>query len=347
MFEQMTLLDLPSATSLPELPDGHSPRDSQDGQTTANCGPARRRASRIPSPEKEKARMMIGTYGPTIFASSKPGAPLSQWESRLQQRLASIGSTECLLTWKESATPASRRLFRLVPSTRPTDETAFGLWPTPQNRMKGGGEYTDPQKAAARIASGHQVNLSDAVLVATWPTPTATLADNAIRTPEGARTEVERGKSADLNAQTMALWNTPSARDWKDTPGMTAQRADGRSRIDQLPRQVAAALWQTPVADDALDRTGGKVNSRGEPKLSAQAIRALWPTPTSLAPAKNGNNEAGNSAGLVAIRGLALSGSSDTTEKPGALDPAFVAWLMGFPPEWLESAPEAMPKKSK
>jgi hypothetical protein len=293
MFEQMTLLDLPSATSLPELPDGHSPRDSQDGQTTANCGPARRRASRIPSPEKEKARMMIGTYGPTIFASSKPGAPLSQWESRLQQRLASIGSTDCLLTWKESATPASRRLFRLVPSTRPTDETAFGLWPTPQNRMKAGGEYTDPQKAAARIASGHQVNLSDAVLVA------------------------------------------------------TAQRADGRSRIDQLPRQVAAALWQTPVADDALDRTGGKVNSRGEPKLSAQAIRALWPTPTSLAPAKNGNNEAGNSAGLVAIRGLALSGSSDTTEKPGALDPAFVAWLMGFPPEWLESAPEAMPKKSK
>ncbi len=31
---------------------------------------------------------------------------------------------------------------------------------------------------------------------------------------------------------------TPSARDWKDTPGMTAERKDGASRNDQLPRQV-------------------------------------------------------------------------------------------------------------
>ena len=37
-------------------------------------------------------------------------------------------------------------------------------------------------------------------------------------------------------------------------------------------------LWQTPVADDAVDRQKGKVNSRGEPKLSAQV--KLWPTPT-------------------------------------------------------------------
>jgi len=40
---------------------------------------------------------------------------------------------------------------------------------------------------------------------------------------------------------------------------------------------TAATAWQTPVADDAPDRTKGKINSRGEPKLSAQA--AQWPTP--------------------------------------------------------------------
>lgn len=71
-----------------------------------------------------------------------------------------------------------------------------------------------------------------------------------------------------------ALWITASARDWKDSPGMTATRPDGRSRIDQLPRQVAAAMWQTP---------------------------------TSLSPARNGNSRAGNSAGLVAIRAHALA----------------------------------------
>ena len=36
-------------------------------------------------------------------------------------------------------------------------------------------------------------------------------------------------------------------------------------------------LWQTPVADDLVNRKEGKWNSRGEPKLSAQV---LWPTPT-------------------------------------------------------------------
>lgn len=137
-----------------------------------------------------------------------------------------------------------------------------------------------------------------------------------------------------------------------------APRKDGASRLDLLPRQV---YW-----------------------IAQNAPSALWPTPTSLAPARNGNNEAGNSAGLVAIRahalhlwntpvaddtglrrknypqgGKALStmageatgvlpeSSSATTEKPGALAPGFVSWLMGFPPEWLYCAPDAMPKKPR
>jgi hypothetical protein len=40
----------------------------------------------------------------------------------------------------------------------------------------------------------------------------------------------------------------------------------------------ASGYWQTPVADDAVNRARGKFNSRGEPKLSAQAMQ--WPTPT-------------------------------------------------------------------
>jgi hypothetical protein len=43
------------------------------------------------------------------------------------------------------------------------------------------------------------------------------------------------------------------------------------------PLPAQAAQWQTPVADDQMDRLRGKINSRGEPKLSAQALQ--WPTP--------------------------------------------------------------------
>lgn len=38
-----------------------------------------------------------------------------------------------------------------------------------------------------------------------------------------------------------------------------------------------SGFWQTPVADDAVERKAGKWNSRGEPKLSAEV--KLWPMP--------------------------------------------------------------------
>ncbi len=243
MSSPTTLPDTGSATSSPASAAGPLQLDLLGGPMTASCGPAPARVSRSARPARDSGTTTNGTCGPTSFACSVPDGPLSGWESRLRQRLARIGSTECLLTWKTSATPAGRPLSRLVPSTRPIVVTVSG---------------SSPSEAA--------------------------------------------------------LWIACSARDWKDTPGMDTSRPDGRSRIDQLPRQVAAACW---------------------------------PTPTSLAPAKEGNNEAGNSAGLVAIRGHAIAGSSATTEKPGALAPGFVSWLMGFPPEWLDCAPDAMPKKPR
>jgi len=130
MFLPATLPDSPSATSSQASAGGRSPLDSQDGPKIANSGQARRRASRSPSQASSLGRMIAGTYGPTTFDSSQPAGPLSSWVSRLQQRLARIGSTECMLTWKESATPAGRQLFRLVPSTRPIDVTAYGSSPT-------------------------------------------------------------------------------------------------------------------------------------------------------------------------------------------------------------------------
>ena len=53
----------------------------------------------------------------------------------------------------------------------------------------------------------------------------------------------------------------------------------------------ASGLWQTPTADDALDRQVGKWNSRGEPKLSAQV---MIPTPKSNDAEKRGNFDAMN-----------------------------------------------------
>jgi hypothetical protein len=43
-------------------------------------------------------------------------------------------------------------------------------------------------------------------------------------------------------------WTTPNARDWKDSAGMSASRRDGKSRFDQLPRQVFGLLHKDEIS---------------------------------------------------------------------------------------------------
>lgn len=331
MLQQMTLWDTPNATSSPGSEAGHSQLGSPAGPTTASCGPARVRASRSASPAKAPAPTTSGICGPTSFACSVPDGPLSGWESRLRQRLARIGSTECFLTWKASTTPAGRPLSRLVPSMGRTVEIVSGSSPSE-----------------------------------------------------------------------MALWVTASARDWKDTPGMATSREDGRSRVDQLPRQVAAALWATPtvaqpggspeaflarkaalngacgvsltdlrmqaqvacwptptasLADKGVRSMEGAIREAARshgPDLAAVTAAAVWGTPTASSKLRSEEwlrstspSPAEYAAAIQKAHGADTPGSSATTEKPGALAPEFVAWLMGFPPEWLDCAPETMPRKAK
>ena len=65
-----------------------------------------------------------------------------------------------------------------------------------------------------------------------WPTPIANDAQGSDYSTSRGEKILKLGGVAKL-----AGWVTPTARDWKDTAGMTAQR-EGRERLDQLPRQA-------------------------------------------------------------------------------------------------------------
>jgi len=74
-----------------------------------------------------------------------------------------------------------------------------------------------------------------------------------------------------------APWITPTTRDHKDTPGMSLERSDGRSRVDQLPRQVAATMSANSAGITFLN-TLGATDARTAKARELQT--AMYPTPS-------------------------------------------------------------------
>ena len=87
-------------------------------------------ASRLVLPGSAEAKKMTVTSGRKCLELYRRSGPLG---SLVKMLLGSSTwrSTRCYLTWKASATPAKRLLFRLVPSMPRTEETDVRLLPTP------------------------------------------------------------------------------------------------------------------------------------------------------------------------------------------------------------------------
>ncbi len=223
-----TLPDSGNVIFSPESESGPMPCVAQDGRMTVPSGQVPVLASLSARQAKERGLLTSGTCGPRSSILSASAGLSQSLASRLQAVTVLHGSTLYRLTWKERATPAGRWIPALRASVRRISDNGSTGWPTPT-----GNSYTGA--GSGKREGG--LNLQTAVELSGWPTPRSVESGHSTGNP--ARAFNRKSRLEDMVF--LAGWVTPSARDWKDTPGMATERPDGRNRTDQLPRQAATA----------------------------------------------------------------------------------------------------------
>ncbi len=234
-----------------------------------------------------------GTQTPDTFGQSSGGssgtADLQRClASRLRVRMEGFGSPEYELRWNELATPLGPPILQRQALGRRTSDSGFTGWPTPNCNERGsesreskdkrgaGGidlqstarlaGWPTPMAGSPATATYNEAGNNDSsrktvALLVGWPTPQASWAEAGSTSRSGDRKDelliggLVRGLSG---------WVTPSARDWKDSPGMatTGINPDGseRSRLDMLPRQAALASGTPTTSSPAGTEKPGALN---------------------------------------------------------------------------------------
>jgi len=184
-------------------------------------------ASLSVSPGSEEARKMTERSGRKCCELLGKPSPLGSLVKTLLES-SQWNSTISFLTWKASATPRGRLLFRLVPSMPDTEGTEFGssqdaMWRTPQASEAGArvetlytkdGEPARPGERAYRKQPDGRMVLQSVTIgqqVKMWPTPTSDEASNVTRT-SGAFQSLTRSVQ-----ESVKMWPTPTSHLAKET----------------------------------------------------------------------------------------------------------------------------------
>lgn len=181
MYTPATCAASRNATFSPALVSGPIPCDPQDGKMIDLFGLVPVRANLSARQAKALGLMTSGTCGQPSITSSASANLQSSLESRLQARIAILGSTLYTLTWKPWVTPSGRFRSRLRASVRRTSEIGFTGWATARSGVPSL-PCGSPEFLAGRAEESRGKPLSEqAFTLAGWPTTTVTDASRGVK----------------------------------------------------------------------------------------------------------------------------------------------------------------------
>jgi len=255
-------------------------------------------------PASDEARKMTVTSGQKYLPLCKQSGRVGAF-SRMFLDTSTWASTKCYLTWKAKVTPSNRLLFQLAPSMPRTGETGSGsLLHTPTATAN---QMTPSMR---NRDAGSWANPRQMI-----PTPTAS--DHIER--NSTSTEAVNpltGKSVSLD-RFVKFW------------------PDEETQQSGQPR-----MWPTPDTRGFCNKGSMELlakNAKNKKEFDGMAYRGgnkekFYPTPTARDYKDNGHSPAE----------LARNSVTLATHAGGALNPAWVEWLMGYPPGWtnLETSQE-------
>lgn len=286
---------LAAAYSVGNCSDGKPSAPSSGTDTPATyCSHGKTTGASKPSRSGMTCKLLTDEHGEAVLTWFRAGFPVRTFPPLARVPESTESGAGCGGTWPESLARWDR---------------VSSSWKTPQCSLLAGlDEFSETWPRWGMMRAGecwaqsmpaHLTSESESGLL---PTPSASCDSKPIPVwNEKSQSGRSLGTRARLN-----FW-----------PTIRSTSGDGLA--------TAVKMWQTPVADDAVDRVRGKVNSRGEPKLSAEV--KMWPTPTVQDSKNNG-----------APSQMERNTKPLNAEVGGSLNPTWVEWLMGFPLAWTDYA---------
>jgi hypothetical protein len=225
-------------------------------------------------------------------------------------------------TWSAKATQSGFFIMKLRLSGPCTEGQESSLWRTPDAHCERGAQ--SEERFAKSLSEKKLLTLNDQVAHLSkrlWATPKAS---DSITGATARQSDRAPEKTTHLAAQ-VHLFPTPRAADGAKGQRTREGAVKEANRGHGIDLPLFAQLYPTPTVHGDYNRKGMSANSGDG---LATYVKKLYPTPTvndskNNNPASQRTENGRHSNPLNVVAG-------------GALNPAWVEWLMGFPLGWTE-----------